>query len=434
MKKLYPFSLLAIIMFLQLAIYGSYRPILSTYLTKILNFSGTQASVIISTTVIAGIFSPLAASFVVDRLIKARHLLSLLHFAAAFFSFLTAFNTTFKTVLLSYLFYMLLFAPTMGLVNAVTFKNLKSRREHFGSIRVFGTLGWMASGLVLGQLYIKFLNGPVSHIFIAASIMGILISIICFFLPDIPLPPRSHKSVKDIIPASAFKTIARPELLSLTVVFFLSSTMDQFYFFGTGPYLEHLGYSYGNNLAMQTLGQVLEIVSIPVLGFILGGFLINLKRGSFSFKGIGFKKSFLLGLVFQITRYTIFTLTGSKLGVIAALLCNGFIYTFFYATATIYVDTQCSEENRSGVHQIINMIFFGFSGLTGTITAGFLKDYYSKNGTTDYTMFWMVPTCLSIIAFILTVIFIKDVPVKMSAAKSAGDTADDTAAGPHETV
>ncbi|MDA3901395.1 MAG: MFS transporter [Spirochaetes bacterium] len=433
MKKYSLFSLLAAIMFLQVGIQGAYRPIMSTYLTKTLGFGGTQASIIIAMTVVSGIFSPLAASFFVDRIIKARHLLALLHLVAAIFSVFTAYQTTFASVLISYLLYMAIFAPTMGLVNAVTFKNLKTGREHFGTIRVFGTLGWVASGLVFGQIYVNQFKGPVSNMFILAAIMGVGISILSLFLPDIPLPPYKPKSLKDIIPMDAFRTVARPELLSLIVIFFLSSTMDRFYYFGTGPYLEYLGYSYGNNLAMQTLGQAFEIISIPLLGFFLGGFLINRKNLRIGFKGIGFKKSFIIGLSFQVLRYGLFMTSGDQISTIIALLCNGFIYTFFYATATIYVDTLCNDTNRAGVHQLINMIFFGFSGIFGTLTAGFLSDYYSKDGVTNYFMFWMTPTVISVITIILTIIFIRDIPVK-SKKRATTSIEDDNAIGPHESV
>ena len=44
------------------------------------------------------------------------------------------------------LLHVLCYMPTLALVNAVAFSQMKDSAQGFGGIRVFGTIGWIAAG------------------------------------------------------------------------------------------------------------------------------------------------------------------------------------------------------------------------------------------------------------------------------------------------
>lgn len=255
-----------------------------------------------------------------------------------------------------------------------------------------------------------------SHMFLFASAMGVAIGILALLLPDVPLPPQEKKQnrtfkdvIKTILPIDAFKVLMRPEFVILTIVYTMSSTMDKFYMFGTAPFLSSLGYTNGDVSSLLPFGQLLEIVSMPILGFALKGLIFPKKNPIIKTKGVGFKAAFLFGLGFQILRFSLFRWVDGFWGLAIALLCNGLIFTFFYSSATIYVDNLCDEKTRTGVHQLIGMIFMGLAGALGNKLAGFTMEMYTgPDKAVDYSGFWLVPTAISVAAFLVTLIFMKN--------------------------
>lgn len=63
------------------------------------------------------------------------------------------YNTSDVTVFYPYvLSYMILFMPTLSLVNSVSFRQLTNPEKQFSSIRVWGTIGWIIAGLTISFL------------------------------------------------------------------------------------------------------------------------------------------------------------------------------------------------------------------------------------------------------------------------------------------
>ena len=86
---------------------------------------------------------------------------------------------------------MIIYMPTLALVNSVAFYQMKDTAKDFSSIRVFGTLGWIFSGIMISyffgwdsQIYIN--NGLLKNTFRMAAIASFALGILSFFLPKTP--------------------------------------------------------------------------------------------------------------------------------------------------------------------------------------------------------------------------------------------------------
>src|SRR5215212_3682841 len=140
---------LCAMMFLNFFIWGAWYVTMGTYLDKVLHATGVQIGAAYSAMAIATIISPFFVGMIADRFFSAQKVLGALHLlGAVLLYYITTVDNpnSFYWVLL---LYSLLFAPTLALANAVAFRQMRDTSKEFASIRVFGTLGWIATGWML---------------------------------------------------------------------------------------------------------------------------------------------------------------------------------------------------------------------------------------------------------------------------------------------
>jgi nucleoside transporter len=388
---------LSIVMFLQLFVPGATMPVMSLYLKDYLHFSGAQIGIILSMSSIAAFVSPLIGAFIADRVLSAEKLLGFLHLFSAVIIILFSFQKDFLPVLFVYMAYSLTFGPTMALANAVTFHHLPDNRNHFGRIRVWGTIGWIAAAWVFGLLWLRNNGGVSSHLPDIFKISAVSSLLLGFYVWTIPSSYDGRKEKPSFIPVESLKVLIRPEILILSLFGFFISFVDRFYFFGGAPFLKQLGFSEQSILPVLSIGQIPEIFAMSLLGFSLSRF--------------GFKKVFLLGVFLEVFRFAVFALGGPPFLLIAAISVHGLTYTFFFTALFIYLDSHCDKRSRAGVQQLFCLITGGLAGFLGNFCAGRMMDVSGaiQNGIrmNSYSIFWGTPALLSLVVFVGILVFFR---------------------------
>src|SRR5258705_1854056 len=143
---------LSLMMFLQYFIWGSWDVTMVTYMSTKLHSSGLQIGAAYSALAIATMISPFFIGMIADRFIAAQRIMGILHLLGAVLLFLArkiTDNSAFYWVILSY---SLLYMPTIALSNSIAFHQMTDPGKQFPWIRVFGTLGWIVAGLIIGGL------------------------------------------------------------------------------------------------------------------------------------------------------------------------------------------------------------------------------------------------------------------------------------------
>ena len=95
------------------------------------------------------IVAPFFVGMIAD-VFAAERVLGVMHLLGAGLLLLASRVSTpgvFLGVLLAYAF---CYSPTLALVNAVAFNQMASPEKQFPGIRVFGTVGWIVAGLIVG--------------------------------------------------------------------------------------------------------------------------------------------------------------------------------------------------------------------------------------------------------------------------------------------
>ena len=144
-------------MFLEFFIWGGWFVTMGTFLSQSFNATGLQLANAYETQSIGAIIAPFIIGLIADRYFSAQKILGFLHLIGAFLLYMAGSSNEFSSFYPFVLFYMILYMPTLALVNSVAFRQMRDPSKEFPPIRVFGTVGWIIAGLVnVGMWFERF--------------------------------------------------------------------------------------------------------------------------------------------------------------------------------------------------------------------------------------------------------------------------------------
>jgi nucleoside transporter len=394
-------------MFLEFFIWGAWFVTLGTYLLRNLHATGTQVGVAFLTQSIGAIVAPFIIGLIADRFFSAQKILGVLHLAGAALLWHASTAPDFDNFYPNILTYMVLYMPTLALVNSIAFRQMQDPQKEFAPIRVLGTLGWIVAGLIIGPLlHLEQSNGLQTSFLIAAGASALL-GTFSFTLPATPpVQTGQATSVRDLLGLDAIGMLRNRSYL----IFFLASIAIciplAFYYGFTNPFLNEAGMK--DAVGVQALGQVSELLfmlAIPVF-----------------FKKLGVKKMLAIGMAAWVVRYLFFAF-GDGLGnywmLIAGIVLHGVCYDFFFVTGQIYTDNLAGERFKGSAQGFITLATYGVGMLIGTLLSGRIFDQYQlAGGTHDWRMIWLIPAGIAALVLLLFLLFFRE-----RATAPAGPTA-----------
>ena len=398
---------LGLMMFLQYAIWGSWAPVLSAYLQNNLGFSGVQLGIIFSLLPLATIISPFVGGQLADRYFPSQKVIAVLQLAGGVILILIANITAFTTMMWLMLLYCLVYAPTLALTNSIAFLNLKSSEKEFGSIRVWGTIGWIAAGWALAgwRALAKSPEGIAmkGDTLLLAGIFSLLMGLLSFGLPH---TPPNKEGAKPWAFLEALKMFKDRNFLIFCIISFVVATELQFYYVLTSPFLTSaaIGVNQKYVSAVMTIAQIAEIF---VMAFML----------SWALKKFGMRRTLTLGILTWPIRYIIFMIGTPSWLVIASLSLHGFCYVFFFTAAYIYVDNIAPKDIRHSAQSLIAIIILGFGNFVGSLFCGWIQNLFTSEtvnaaGEAVKAVNWrgtfLVPTALTLFCLLVFLAFFRE--------------------------
>jgi nucleoside transporter len=348
---------LSILMFLQYFVWGAWYVTMGTYILSGLKGDAIQLGSAYANLSIAAIISPFFIGLIADRFFSAQKVLGVLHISGAFVLYYISTLKDFNSFWWCILLYTTLYMPTISLSNSISFTQMRDSRKEFPKVRVFGTIGWIISGLLIGYLEIE-----VSALtFCIAAAASLLLGIFSFFLPDTPAS-RSSTKLSSTLGLDALVLLKSRSFM----VFFLSSILIciplAFYYGLTNPFLNAIGIE--NAAGKMTLGQVSEFFFMLIIPLL--------------FVRLGVKKMLLLGMVAWVVRYLFFAfgdVSHNLWMIYIGIGLHGVCYDFFFVTGQIYVDSKAGESIRSSAQGLITLATYGLGLLVGSYVSGFIAEW-----------------------------------------------------------
>jgi nucleoside transporter len=401
---------LSVMMFLNFFVWGIWFVTMGTYLIKG-NIGATdgQTGLAYGTQCLGAIIAPFIIGMIADRFFAAQKILGVLHIIGAGLLFYLTTITNFSSFYSILLIYMILFMPSLGLVNAIALKQVTDAEKQFSGIRVWGTIGWIAAGAIITFLALEKDPSSLGVTYKIAAFVSAIYGVYCFFLPNTP-PPKAGKDVSfaEVIGLDALNVLKDKNYL----VFFIASILIciplAFYYGQTNLFLNESkmeGASF-----KQTFGQMSETLFL---------FLMPL-----FFKRFGIKQMLLIGMLAWVIRYALFAYGDGDSNVwmlYIGIILHGICYDFFFVTGQIYTDQKAGEKVRSSAQGLITLATYGVGMYIGFWAAG---NYAAKHAITDaagkvighhWQTIWIFPCLFAAGVALMFFVFFKNDKNKVAA-------------------
>ena len=400
---------LTVLSFLQFFVWGAWLITIGVYWFGNKQWSGSQFGDVFTTLALASIFMPAITGVIADRWINAEKLYGILHIGYGItLFFLPAVNdpdTFYWIMLIAMFFYM----PTISLSNSIAYYILKNNNfdvvKVFPSIRVWGTIGFIAA------MWVTNLSGnkDSGNQFYIAAVIAIALGIFAFTLPKCKPQNLTSKdsSWVETLGLNAFKLFGNYKMaLFFLFSLFLGGALQLTNMYGD-TYLSDFGKipEYAKSFVVERSTIILSISQISETLFILAI--------PFFLKRYGIKNVMLISLFAWVLRFGLFAFgapVGLGLGfIILSCVVYGMAFDFFNISGSLYIETTTDYKIRSSAQGLFMMMTNGFGAYIGAKVSGRIIDsYYTlPNGDKMWQEIWLVFAAYALIIAILFAIFFK---------------------------
>ena len=385
---------LSLMMLLQYMMYAVSWVPLAAYLTN-MEVGSVQKALIISSMAIGCMASPIIG-MLADRFFAGQKVLSVLNLINAVMLFLAGTTNNPDLLFIFLLVAMLGYMPSWSLTSSIAMVHLPS--EQFPKVRVFGSIGWVASGL-FSIIFIKFLgvdfDGTNIPFYIGAGV-SLFAAVANLFLPDTPPPAKGKKG--SLIDAFGLGTVQlmKDRNFAIFIIFsFLSLIPFAMYFSYFSEFLLNINTKYIS--VTMNWGVLAEM-----------GFLLLVPS---AIKKFGLRKVMIFGLIALVVRYLSFY-TGGIINqswmFYIGILVHGLIFGFFYVGGQIYIDKKAPAELKAQAQGFIFLVTFGAGLLVGNFISSEIINYYKNELGYNWNAIWGITTLMSILLLLLFMLLFKN--------------------------
>jgi nucleoside transporter len=387
---------LSIMMLLQFAVWGAWFVVFGNYTQAPresggLGFSATEHGYLFSTMALGAIISMMAAGQLADRVMASEYLMAIFHLVGAVLLYLMAQVQDFTTLWIVSFAYALVYNPTLAISNSLAFANIPDATRDFPTLRVLGTIGWIAAGLAVDLLLPAGSTATNRPLLMAAG-LSVALGLFRFDLPH--TPPSGKKS--DALPfLRAFGLLKDPSFAIFFGLSFAITIALAFYYGFAGKYLEDVGVK--NVATTMSYGQMSEIIFMLALPLALSRF--------------GMKWVLAIGMAAWVVRYFCFSYASAGEPFALILLgvaLHGICFDFFLAAGFIHTENKAPSSIRGSAQALFSFLTYGVGMFIGNVVSGRVVDAYTVDGVKDWKGIWMVPAVGAAVCLGLFIVLWRD--------------------------
>lgn len=424
---------LAIMNFLEFAVWGAYLTCMSNYLGSA--GLGDLIPWFYSIQGLVSIFMPTIIGIIADRLVQPQRLLGLCHLLAGAFmlgcwwiGYSTGFGNQIEERTLFVVLYTLsvaFYMPTLALSNTVAFSTLKRNGYDtildFPPIRVLGTVGFIAAMWFVncaaytsdeGFFFSVTDESRFQYSFMqfgVSAVLGFVLAVYSFTLPKCPIVKKEGKiSLSESFGLNAFRLFGQKKMalfFIFSMLLGMSLQVTNGYatpfitsFSGVAEYAHTFG---ANNATLLTsLSQISEALCILMIPFFL--------------KRFGIKTVMLIAMIAWVLRFGFFGIGNPGDGLwmfILSMIVYGVAFDFFNVSGALFVEQETDASIQASAQGLFMLMTNGIGASVGTLAAGAVVDHYchweGKYLLGDWQTTWLIFSGYALAVAVLFVLFFK---------------------------
>ena len=392
-------SRLAVMNFLEFAVWGAYLTCMGNYLG--VAGLGSEISWFYAIQGIVSIFMPTLMGIVADKWIQPQRLLGLCHLAAGAFMLVcwwmgvqAGFGQEIPDkglFIAMYTMSVAFFMPTIALANTTAFTILKEQGmdtvKDFPPIRVLGTVGFIATMWFVncavwenGTFAFTLADNPHKFQytymqFFVSGLLSFVLCAYCFTLPECKLDRKEQTtSLVESLGLNAFKLFRQPRMALFFIFSALLGMCLQVTNGYAGPFITSFKgdpafvdtFAANNATLLTSLSQISEALCILMIPFFL--------------KRYGIKIVMLMSMFAWVFRFGFFgvgnpAMPGVLLFVLSCIV-YGVAFDFFNVSGGIFVDQECEPSVKASAQGLFMMMTNGLGATIGTLAAGEIVNKY----------------------------------------------------------
>ena len=370
--------------FLEFFVWGSWLISMGAYMFNVLHFQGWQVGSIYGTMGIASVFTPALFGIVADRWLNAERVMGICHIVGAILLLMASRITDYHGLYIIMLCNSLVFMPTIGLNNTVSYIILEKRGfnivKDFPPIRVWGTIGFICA---MWLVDICGWSKSPFQLYISAG-AGLLLGIYAFTMPACPpVKSKEKKSFISSLGLDAFVLFRKRKMF----IFFLfalllgaalqitntygSTFLDDF----KNTYPDSFGVKHSNVLiSISQISETLFILTIP-----------------FFLRKFGIKKVMIMSMFAWVLRFGLFGIGNPGSGLyllILSMIIYGMAFDFFNISGSLFVEKEADVKIRASAQGLFMLMTNGIGAFLGNYISGQVIDHYTVNGVKDWHSIW----------------------------------------------
>ena len=424
---------LAIMNFLEFAVWGAYLTCMSNYLGSA--GLGDLIPWFYSIQGLVSLFMPTLIGILADRLIQPQRMLGICHFLAGLFMIGCWYmgwqtglgneienRSLFVTLYtLSVAFYM----PTIALSNTVAFSSLNhggyDTIKDFPPIRVLGTVGFIVlmwfvncagysseEGFFFGMTGSNRFQYTYMQ-FLVSGLLSLVLALYTLILPPCPIQKDGKKkSLTESFGLNAFKLFGQKRMalfFIFSMLLGMSLQVTNGYatpfitsFSGIAEYADSFGAR--NATLLTSLSQISEALCILMIPFFL--------------KRFGIKIVMLMSMIAWVLRFGLFGLGNPGDGLwmfILSMIVYGVAFDFFNVSGALFVEQETDKSIQASAQGLFMLMTNGIGASVGTLAAGAVVNHYCswQEGYLigDWRTTWLLFASFSLVVAILFVILFR---------------------------
>ncbi len=263
-----------------------------------------------------------------------------------------------------------------------TLQHLGEHSHHYSKIRLWGSIGFIVTVMLLGWLLEVFDAGLVPY--------ALLLSMVAIWLVSLTVPESAsrHLSINHV---SIISILKRPEVIAFLVICFLIQISHGPYYTFYSIYLEQHNYSRTIIGQLWALGVIAEVIIFLFMHQWLPRF--------------GIRSVLLVSVLLSAIRWLIIGFYPDNFGLLLfAQLLHAASFGTYHAAAIAWVHQHFTGRNQGRGQALYSSISFGAGGAIGSLFSGYF--WLSPGPTITFSL----AAAASFIALIIGLIWLKNNP------------------------